>query len=60
MANERQECTQLNPMPKGATGRWCHDDVVEVGDQEGGWPGGDWQRYRCNNCGHEWKEELPQ
>ncbi len=37
-----------------------HSAVVEVGEQRDGYPGGDIQRYRCNNCGHEWTAELPQ
>lgn len=39
---------------------WAHSDIKEVGDQEGGWPGGDFQRYECNVCGISWKSELPQ
>jgi rubrerythrin len=57
--NGRFVCTADNPMPLRATGRWEHD-AEEVGDQEDGWPGGDYQAYRCKNCGHIWKEELPQ
>ena len=34
--------------------------VEEVGYQEDGWPGGDWQSYRCKDCGLTWEEELPQ
>lgn len=49
-----------SPMPKGAGGRWEHTNVVEEGDQENGWPGGDYQGYRCTDCGHTWREELPQ
>jgi hypothetical protein len=57
---DRNICTSDQPMPKGATGRWAHSNTEEIGDQEDGWPGGDYQRYRCIDCGHEWKEELPQ
>jgi len=37
-----------------------HPDAVEVGEQQGGWPGGDTQRYRCPHCKQSWVEELPQ
>lgn len=59
-ANGRWICTPELPMPKGAEGRWEHEVVEEIGDSEDGWPGGDIQRFRCKNCGHEWEEELPQ
>ena len=57
---ERQICSPESPMPKGATGRWAHTNVEEVGRQRNGWPCGDDQDYRCKDCGHEWTEELPQ
>ena len=60
MSDDRQICSPESPMPKGACGRWAHTNVEEVGDQEDGWPGGDYQGYRCLDCGHTWKEELPQ
>ena len=47
-------------MPKGAPGQWEHTNAHEVGDQESGWPGGDIVRYKCDDCGETWKEELPQ
>jgi hypothetical protein len=56
--NDRQ--TPKTPMPKGAQGRWEHTNAHEVGHQENGWPCGDIIRLRCDDCGHEWKEELPQ
>lgn len=37
-----------------------HSEVDEVGEQEDGWPGGDIVTYRCRNCGHRWRSELPQ
>jgi hypothetical protein len=58
--SERQTCSPEHPMPKGATGRWEHTNVKEVGEQINGWPAGDIQGYRCVDCGHEWEEELPQ
>jgi hypothetical protein len=55
-------CSPERPMPaeRPAGSRWAHTNVEEVGEQEDGWPGGDWQRYRCRDCGHTWGAELPQ
>lgn len=53
-------CSTEYPMPKGAAGRWEHKNAHEIGDQENGWPGGDIVRIRCDDCGLEWEEELPQ
>lgn len=47
-------CTKDKPMPKGAYGRWSHDDVHEVADY------GDTARMECRSCGHRWTIELPQ
>jgi hypothetical protein len=58
--SDRQLCCPESPMPKDAPGRWEHTNVEEVGEQENGWPGGDYQHYRCKDCGHVWEEELPQ
>lgn len=58
---ERKTCTKESPMPKGDRGRWFHDGAHEVhGSQRDGWPCGDTIQMRCDNCGHEWSEELPQ
>jgi hypothetical protein len=55
-------CSPEHPMPadrpKGS--RWVHLNVVEVGEQRDGYPGGDWQDYQCKDCGHRWGAELPQ
>ncbi len=59
-ANGRYLCSPEHPMPKGALGRWSHTNVSEVGEQEDGYPGGDWQKYECADCGYTWKAELPQ
>lgn len=54
-------CTPEKPWDHKPTGQQVrHTNVEEVGDQEDGWPGGDIQRMRCKDCGHTWKEELPQ
>lgn len=56
------ECTKEKPWDGHLEpgDRVQHDDVQSIGPQWPGWPSGDIQRYRCRNCGHEWKEELPQ
>lgn len=57
---KRNICSEERPMPEGAKGRWAHGKVVEIGEQEDGWPGGDFVTKKCLICGHTWKEELPQ
>lgn len=55
MSAERQTCTPNNPMPKGALGRWEHTNAHEIEC------GSDYcARYKCDDCGHEWTEELPE
>lgn len=53
-------CSSAHPMPKGAEGRWEHSNAHEVGEQEDGYPGGDIVKIRCDDCGKEWRMELPQ
>lgn len=54
-------CSPEQPMPKGAEIiRWAHTNVVEVGEQEDGYPGGDLVTYKCKDCGQTWESELPQ
>ena len=53
-------CTKEHPWKPEMGTPVQHADAYEVGDQEDGWPGGDIARYRCPNCGVEWKAELPQ
>lgn len=55
--NDRKRCTKENPMPKGAKGRWEHSRVTEEGD---GCYEGCCADYKCLNCGHQWRAELPQ
>ena len=53
--NGRFVCTPENPMPKGASGRWEHTNAHEIDC------GSDYYaRYKCDDCGHEWTEELPE
>ena len=47
-------CTKETPWTPDKGNRAAHDRVIEVADY------GDTRRVRCNNCGHEWTEELPQ
>jgi hypothetical protein len=58
----RYICDKDHPMPKDRKRgeRWIHTNVVEDGEQTDGYPGGDIQRYKCLDCGHTWKEELPE
>jgi hypothetical protein len=56
---ERVQCTPDNPRP-GEHVLVAHSDVHEIGEQEDGWPGGDIVTYECRNCGHRWRQELPQ
>lgn len=56
------ECTKDHPWDKKEEPHQQvrHHNVHEVGEQEDGWPGGDWVTYECKNCGYRWREELPQ
>lgn len=54
--SERQICSPESPMPNGAPGRWAHTNVEEIGECVDGCCAD----YRCKDCGHEWREELPQ
>ena len=56
-ANGRLLCSPEHPMPKGAEGRWSHTNVHEEGD---GCFDGCCADYRCRDCGHTWRQELPQ
>lgn len=58
-------CTSENPYTEDRDKqenprRWEHEQAVEVGQQEDGWPCGDIVRMRCKSCGVSWKTELPQ
>jgi hypothetical protein len=61
-ANGRYLCSPQYPMPAGRPRdeRWSHTHVEEVGEQGYGYPGGDIVTYRCKDCGHTWRAELPQ
>jgi hypothetical protein len=52
----RQLCSPESPMPKGATGRWEHTNVRETGECMDGCCA----YMTCDDCGHSWREELPQ
>lgn len=53
-------CAKATPWTPAMGTPVVHADAYEVGEQEDGWPGGDFVRMRCPNCGVEWKMELPQ
>lgn len=54
-ANGRYVCTPEHPMPEGATGRWEHTNVSET-DSSSDYTAS----YKCDDCGLEWREELPE
>ena len=58
----RIQCTPEHPWTREDSDDLlvAHSDVVEVGDQADGYPGGDIVTYECRNCGHRWRSELPQ
>lgn len=53
------QCTETNPWD-GRRGPVRHHGAHEVGEQEGGYPGGDIVKMRCRFCKHEWERELAQ
>ena len=53
-------CTAETPYDGKAPGYVRHTGAHEVGDQRDGYPGGDIVTMRCDHCGAEWDEELPQ
>lgn len=58
----RQECTPEHPYTKGDDGYWSHPAAVEIDEdygKGGGVADGDYVKYRCPVCGHEWWSELP-
>lgn len=60
---ERYTCTAERPYQSGLkASRWEHPDAEEIGEdygKGGGVADGDFVKYRCPHCGHEWWEELP-
>lgn len=54
------QCTPEHPWKPGLPTPVKHHEVREVGEQEDGWPGGDFVTYECRACGHRWRQELPQ
>lgn len=53
-------CTKENPWAPGMPTPVQHAGAHEIGEQRDGYPGGDIVTMKCPNCGHEWREELPQ
>ena len=65
-AMEERVCSPAAPFDKGNPDhgkfRWEHPDailVLEDYGKGGGVADGDFEKYRCPNCGHSWWEELP-
>lgn len=59
---DRNTCTKEAPYKPGMPGRWQHPDAVLVGEdfgKGGGVADGDYEDYRCPNCGKEFSVELP-
>ena len=55
LTDDRQVCTPEHPMPPGASGSWAHTNVREIDCACDCCA-----RYKCKDCGHEWKAELAQ
>jgi len=53
---DRNICSPESPMPKGAPGRWAHTNVLDDGECSAGCC----DYFVCKDCGHRWKEEVPQ
>lgn len=55
-------CTADSPWAKEKTGRWQHPDAIEIGEdygRGGGVADGDYEQYKCPNCGKTFWVELP-
>jgi len=55
-ANGRYLCAPEHPMPNGAPGQWSHTNVVSDGECADGCC----DFYKCKDCGHRWRVEVPQ
>jgi hypothetical protein len=55
-ANGRLLCAPEHPMPKDAKGRWAHTNSQIVGECMDGCC----DYKHCKDCGHDWREEMPQ
>jgi hypothetical protein len=53
-------CTPERPWTEADGTPVSHTGAHEIGEQENGYPGGDIVTYRCDDCGAEWRQELPQ
>lgn len=59
-ANGYYVCAPDRPMPKDAPGRWAHTNIRTVGGDSDFHLGLEYDRRRCQDCGVEWEEEVPQ
>lgn len=61
----RYLCNTKQPMPENrpSTGlKWIHPDAIEIAEdygKGGGVADGDFVKYKCPHCLHEWWIELP-
>jgi hypothetical protein len=59
---DRQTCTKENPFNEGMPGQWEHPDAEYLDDdygKGGGVADGDYEKYKCPNCGKIFRVELP-
>lgn len=59
MTQPRHICTKEDPWKMGM-GRAIHPDAIPQGSQQGGYPSGDIQVYKCPYCNLRFEVELPQ
>lgn len=52
-------CTPEKPWTPAIDGGACHSGAVEI-KQIDSYPGGDVVLMKCNDCNHEWQQELAQ
>lgn len=57
---KRFHCTATTPWKPEYGTPVVHEGTDNIGEQEDGWPGGDIITVKCRNCGHIWRQELPQ
>ena len=53
-------CSEETPWREGLPTPVIHPMADFVGEQEDGWPGGDFVTMECPVCKTRWKTELPQ
>jgi len=57
---EIMTCSKEAPMPQGDARCWQHPDAVDAGEEYYGLAGGgNYDKYKCPNCGLIFRVELP-